>query len=309
MGDFHDTYIDAENRVNEQGTRTQLDFEPYFYPWWKEPQYSLDEEAAIPEKLDKYFKELEANHGIYLTDNQKWWYAKKKKTQRDKMMQEYPSYPEEAFSQPVEGAYFREEMDEVAEDGRILEFPYDKRLPVNTFWDLGLKASDTTCIWFHQRVGIQDWFLDFYEHHGVGLDHYMKVLDDKGYRYGKHYLPHDIRVREIGNSAKRRETVLREGGIGELVIVERTDHKGDAIEMARQKFDTAVFHKTNCDKGIRALRNYRREYDENLKAWRETPLHDWASNPTDAWMTYAQGYKPPSKSKPLAVRRRGISTI
>jgi phage terminase large subunit len=37
----------------------------------------------------------------------------------------------------------------------------------------------------------------------------------------------------------------------------------------------------DCD-GVEALRSYHREWDDNLKCFRETPVHDWSSHTADA---------------------------
>jgi phage terminase large subunit len=49
-----------------------------------------------------------------------------------------------------------------------------------------------------------------------------------------------------------------------------------------------------CQRGIEALRQYRREYDERLKDWRKNPLHDWTSHAADALRTFACGYYEPT---------------
>jgi hypothetical protein len=53
------------------------------------------------------------------------------------MKREYPSTPDEAFEQALEGAYFAHQLAAAAKQGRIGSFPLDVRTPVNTFWDLG----------------------------------------------------------------------------------------------------------------------------------------------------------------------------
>jgi hypothetical protein len=63
---------------------------------------------------------------------------------------------------------------------------------VITAWDLGMK--DLTTIWFAQKIGQEIHFIDFYQSSGKGLDHYARVLQEKGYLYGFHLLPHDIKI-------------------------------------------------------------------------------------------------------------------
>lgn len=211
----------------------------------------------------------------------------------DQYEQEY----ECSFTAAVEGAYFSKEMAEAK--SRILNIPIEPSVPVNTFWDLG--RNDTTVIWFHQRVGLENRFIDYYENNGESLHHYAKVLKDKGYLYGDHYLPHDVVVTELTTNKSRSET-LKESGVNPLVVVHRTSDKLEAIEMARRSIVSCWFDKGRCAEGIRALENYRKEYDEKRKVFRDRPLHDWASNPADAFMQFAQGYQPTTEYKPIEFR-------
>jgi hypothetical protein len=64
-----------------------------------------------------------------------------------------------------------------------------------------------------------------------------------------------------------------------------------------------VFDAEKCAHGIDALRSYRRVWDEKLKAYRDAPLHDWASDPADAFRTFAVG-KPQLRDVSHYERRR-----
>ncbi len=308
-GDFHDTYKASEDRVRDGGPRTKMSYEPFFFPWWEEPGYQIEDRVPIPDRLEKYFRDLDSQHNIVLTDPQKWWYTEKRKSQGTLMMQEYPSVSDEAFNQPVEGAYFASDMIEADEDDRILNFAFDRRVPVNTFWDIGMNETDTTCIWFHQLRGSTNYFIDFHQNHSVGLDEYIRTLVERGYRYGTHFLPHDGQVREWGNNAKKRWESLADAKIGDVTTVKRAQFKNDSIDRARVVYPTCVWHKELCAEGITAIRNYRREWDEKLEVWKNKPRHDWASNPMDAFFTFTDGFEPPRKHKPLKQRSRSIATV
>ena len=79
-------------------------------------------------------------------------------------------------------------------------------LPVSTFWDLGM--NDTTAIWFVQIHGKEVRVIDHYEMSGEGLEHYVAHIMSKPYRYDKHYLPHDVQVRELSSGQSRYEFLL-----------------------------------------------------------------------------------------------------
>lgn len=198
-----------------------------------------------------------------------------------------------SFEAAILGAYYGKEMREATDAGRIGVVPYEPSLPVYTAWDLGI--GDTTAIWFAQFHGAQKRIIDFYEASGVGLDHYVGVLKSKPYVYGPHILPHDARVRELG-SGKSRIEVLNGLGLRDIVIADALT-LDDGIQAVRSFIPSAWFDAEKCKRGIEALRQYQREWDEKAKAFKPRPLHSWASHAADALRYLVIGYRPqPSKS-------------
>ena len=98
-------------------------------------------------------------------------------------------------------------------EGRITDLEINKDVRVHTAWDLGL--SDSTAIWFVRCVGRERRLVDYYEASGVGLNHYVQVLNEKriagGYKYGEHYFPHDIVHREFTSGKSRRDALAGMG--------------------------------------------------------------------------------------------------
>jgi len=185
----------------------------------------------------------------------------------------------------IDGAIYGEQL-KAAKD-RITSIPIESSVPVNTFWDLG--RNDTTAIWFHQRVGLENRFIDFYESRLVGLDHYARILKDKGYLYGEHFLPHDVQVSELSTNRTRKST-LEDLGVTPIQVVPRIKSINEGIEQTRQAFASCWFDKGRCDDGLKALKNYQYHYDEKYQVFRQTPLHNWASNGADAFRQFGQGY-------------------
>ena len=66
----------------------------------------------------------------------------------------------------------------------------------------------------------------------------------------------------------------------------------DGIQQVRSMIPQCWFDQEKCERGIDALRQYRRDWDENGKAWRGRPLHDWTSHAADSFRYLAVGYKP-----------------
>jgi len=210
-----------------------------------------------------------------------------------------------SFEAAIQGAYYATEMKEAMDAGRICAVPYDKSLSVVTAWDLGI--GDSTAIWFAQYAGREIRMIDYYENSGVGLDHYAKVLADKGYHYTRHVLPHDARVKELGSGKSRIET-LANLGIKDVQIAPSLAVE-DGIQAVRSMIGRTWFDAEKCERGIEALRQYRREFDDKLKTWRGRPLHDWTSHGSDAMRYLAIGYSEAGGDwgKPIRRNMKGLA--
>ena len=291
-GHYYELCQQAQRARDAGKDLTPLDFKFHFFPWWEDGRYQMPVDGVVfEEKMVKYFATLEAK-GITLTPEQMAWYIKKHQEQGEDMKQEYPSTPEEAFEVSVEGAYYAAPMQFLRRSGRITEVPWEPTLPVNTFWDLGM--DDSMTIWFHQRHGASNRLIDYYENSGEGMQHYARILKDKGYHYGTHYMPHDISVRELGNDGKSRKEVAESLGIRPIHKVPRPknlDEVLEGIEAVRNFLMTAWIDEVMCAEGIRALDSYRKEWDEKLGTWKKGPLHNWASHASDSMRTGATGFK------------------
>ena len=204
----------------------------------------------------------------------------------------------------ADGAYYAVEMREAKAEGRITNVPYDRAVGVVTAWDLGV--GDSTSIWFAQFVGAEVRLIDYYESSGVGLDHYVALLNSKGYVYESHVLPHDVRVRELGSGKSRLET-LGALGVRPITIAPQL-MVDDGIQSVRSMIPRCWFDAEKCERGVDAMRQYRRDYDDKGMTWRGRPLHDWTSHCADALRYLAVGYKPTSSSwgEPLRRNLKGI---
>jgi hypothetical protein len=157
---------------------------------------------------------------------------------------------------------------------------------VHTSWDLGV--SDSTAIWFIQCVGKERRLIDYYEGSGVGLDHYAKVLEGKNYVWGSHYFPHDVAHKELSSGMSRADT-LRGLGIEPEIVPQAAVL--DGINAVRRMLDSSWIDPDRCERGLEALKQYRREWDDKLKTWKLKPRHDWSSHGADALRTFAMGYE------------------
>jgi len=291
-GDFYALYRSTKAKADSGVALSPLDFKLHFFPWWRDPDYRLEtaaEAETVPAPLQAYFAGLQSDHGIRLDDAQRAWYAKKAEVQGADMKREYPSYPDEAFETALQGAYYAPQIARARTDKRILNIPYEPGIEVNTFWDLGM--DDSTAIWFHQRVGLENRFIHYYENSGEALPHYVGYLRALGYEiWGEHFLPHDVMVRSLGDG-KTRKQILLENGLRPVKVVPRPVSLGDAIEMVRHSLSTCWFDQSGCAAGLNALETYRREWDGKLGVYKSHPRHDAASHGADAFRLFATGYR------------------
>lgn len=192
------------------------------------------------------------------------------------------------FDAAIPGSYYGKLIAKAEAEGRLTTVPYDPRLPVVTAWDLGV--GDSTAIWFIQQTRTSVHAIDYYENSGVGADHYARVLTERGYNYEGHYLPHDADDREWGNNASSRVDTLKTLKIKPVRVLPRAS-VDDGINAARVLLARCYFDAVKCERGIDCLRQYQKRWDDKLKTFANTPLHDWTSHGADAFRYLAQGLK------------------
>ncbi len=98
--------------------------------------------------------------------------------------------------QNLDGAVFAKELRKAQTDGRITAVPYDREIPVDTFWDLGF--FDQTVVWMAQRVAAQWRVLDCLIVKQTELSAIIKTMQRKEFVYGQHFLPHDGKAKKLG---------------------------------------------------------------------------------------------------------------
>lgn len=202
--------------------------------------------------------------------------------------------------QAVDGAIFAAELERAKDERRITRVPIEPAVPVNTYWDLG--RSDQTSIWFIQRVGMEWRVLDYYENNRQAFGHFLQVLDDKAYRYGTHFLPHDASHEHIAADAsveRQMLNALRDNPLlgDDVQVVARIAKKHQAIDIARSIFGQCVFDGETTKDGLSCLRHYAYGIDADTGRVTKEPKHDIHSHGADAFMTFAQAHDIGSKPK------------
>lgn len=192
----------------------------------------------------------------------------------DMIQQEYYT----SFDMGIEGAYYAKYIDRMKREMRVGEVAWECAFKVHTTWDIGVR--DTTTIIFFQTIGQTVRIIDCYENSKHGIEHYADIIGSKPYNYGVHIAPHDIRVKEWGSGITRLEK-SRQLGID--FTIAPMHEVADGIESARSLFSKLWIDEKKCEPLIKALENYRQEYDVKKKVYLPRPLHDWSSHFADGF--------------------------
>jgi len=301
-GDFYDMCRKAEAKEESGEPLSSLDFKFHFSPWFTSDEYRIDDEdVTITAEMAEYFAKVEAETGVKLDAGQRAWYVKKAEQQGDDIKREFPSTAKEAFEQSVKGAYFGTQMTTMRKQGRICRIPI-LDAPVYTTWDLGL--NDSMAIIFWQDVGMERRAVDYYENNGEGFGHYARILRERGYDYARHYMPHDASHRMLNEKATTRQQEAESAGIKPIEVLKRIQTEQDGIEASRTFLPNVYIDEVRCDRLVKCLDNYRKEWDDKRGVFKDHPLHDEFSHGYKSFESAA--IRPvPIKSRPLDLSKLG----
>lgn len=247
--------------------------------WFAEKLSVHDTGALTPEQIAEARAEYRALYGEDMGNAQ--------------FEQEY----EVSFNAAILGAFYGREMAAVRSEGRIDPDLCAVDAPVHRAWDIGVR--DDTSIWWFQVVGGQLFVLDFYTASGAGVDHYAEVVEGRrkehGWQDGTDFVPHDAKVKEWGTGRTRVETMQQHGLRPQVV-----PQAGllDGINALRVTLPRCVFH-DRCEAGISALEQYQREWDDDKKTFKASPLHNWTSHAADAARYMALAWREMVPARPL----------
>lgn len=206
-----------------------------------------------------------------------------------------------SFDAALVGSYYGQHMAICEKEQRIGVVPYNKDYPVYTAWDIGI--ADYMAIWYFQVYDGMVHIIEYNEFENrslIEVCHIVQMKDDlnqldgidpelknmyrkkyahhKDYRYEKHFGPHDIRTREITTKVSRISVARREGIT--FIPLPRTDVM-DGINLVRKMFSRFRFDLEKTVQGVRALKDYQKEWDTVKYCYKDKPLHNWASHGAD----------------------------
>lgn len=296
-GDFYDITMTALGHAQQKKALNERDYRLHFYAWWDAPEYRMSPVGVvITEKDHEYFDQVEAIMGISLDIEQRAWYVATRdadfKNKPERMWQEYPSTPEEAFQVSTEGTYYAKQMADARKQGRITAVPHFPGVPVNTFWDIG--HGDGTAIWLHQHVGARDHFIKFIEGWGEPYSYFVAEMQKTGWVWGRHYLPHDgahVRQGQDYDSQLSPQQMLENLGLRSVEIVDRVEELQHGIQAVRDAFSRCVFDEAGCKEGLIHLEMYRKAWNTRTQCWSDHPLKDIHTEGADSFRQFAQGFE------------------
>ncbi len=182
-----------------------------------------------------------------------------------------------SFDMGVEGSYYLKYLDKMHISGQIGMVPWESAFKVHLAIDIGVRDS-TTIIWF-QCIGATVRIIDCYENSKQGLEHYVNIINSKPYSLGRCFAPHDIAVKEWGTGLTRIEKAKQ---LGITFITAPNLPVEDGIESVRSTFSKIWIDEVKCKPLLKALSNYRQEWDHKRKVYKGQPLHDNNSHFADA---------------------------
>ncbi len=215
---------------------------------------------------------------------------------------EYEQEFECSFDAAITGAFYGKELAQALNEGRICDVPWQPEFKVHTAWDLGRR--DDTAIWFYQRVKSEIHVLDFYAISGADVADLATVIHSKPYVYGKHYLPHDARMKTLASNGRSIAEQLWSLNVRGEIVPDIGVQNG--IQAARAVLPTCWFDEAKCEIGLESLRHYQREWDEDKRCFRESPRHDWTSHAADAFRMLAVAWREEQPTRDWKGPPRGI---
>jgi len=194
------------------------------------------------------------------------------------------------FTMGQSGTFWGEYMDEMDRQGRLGIVSWDPAHPVYTSFDLGIRDLNAI-IWF-QYINNTLFIIESLSDNNKSLEHYIKVVNAKPYKYIKHFAPHDIKVREY-TSGRSRYEIAKQLGL-QFTIIETNGHAfplADSIEVCRTVLPKTYIDRAHNKDLIKALYSYRRVYDEKYATYTNKPVHDTSSHMADSFRYACLGLK------------------
>lgn len=183
-----------------------------------------------------------------------------------------------SFDSAIKGSVYGLELYQARTEERIGVIPHQREYPVFTVWDLGV--GNALAIGFYQRTNGQVRMIDYWQgSHNDGIDVGVSVVNSKGYNYGRHFAPHDMKQREI-STGKTRIDYARDLGLDFRVIANELPIS-EGLQMGKYLFNRLWVDENKCERWLDAMGQYKWQWDEKRSVFEQKPYHDWTSHAAD----------------------------
>lgn len=179
----------------------------------------------------------------------------------------------------VEGAIYAREVAELQQGGRYCRIPHDPMLPVHTVWDLGWNDAMVVGMWQRSPMGLL--LIDSLIVSHTKYSDVVTTLEQRKYRWGRHFLPHDGRHKNPQTGESAEILLGRLLGADKIATVPDVGIEG-GIKAARQAFGRLWIDNATGDnkRVLNALKRYKRAIS-SVTNEPGAPLHDENSHPAD----------------------------
>jgi len=221
---------------------------------------------------------------------------------KEEMRRDYAKDPEAAnhiwlgaYRQAPHGSYYGKLLAIAFAAGRIKPIAHDPMLPVHAAFDLGV--GQNMSVWFSQWApGGDIRVIDYLEGDDdavvEGFAWFVRKMKSLPYTYGNVIFPHDGRVHDIATGKTRQEMME---AFGFRVEICPQIGVAEGIDATKRFLSRAYIDAHNCAPGLKALREYRENWDDDRKV-SMGPLKDWTNHAADAMRMLAVSYEAPKAS-------------
>ncbi len=200
-------------------------------------------------------------------------------------------------------SYYTDLINNARDEQRIAKLPFTTSTPIDVYFDLW--RNDATSVWFKQN----DWhffnFLSYYEDHWKYIDDYFNYIDnlilEKKWQLGFIYLPHDSKQKRIDSKNSTYEIACTRYWNHKVKYITQTNSTIEDINKTRQILPRCRFDTDWCQQWLRCLENYKKDYDDKKKIFRDYPRHDWASHWADSFRYFAVSHEEVQDTEPIEI--------
>lgn len=268
-----------------------------FFPWYVIPSRRLacPNPSLIRPEVRAYFAKALEGTGDSLDDAQIYWYQE---AALDVYHHEtqfiYPTNIHECWNANIEGAIWSTALAMAKAAGRVGEVPHRPDLEVDTFWDLGA-PENSPCVYVqhdHEQRRIIDSDTEI---QGGEVADRVRLLKEKGYRYGTHYLPHDAGQRQKNGKTyfSEFEAELRAQGVsGRVVQLRQTGNRWLGINHFTGLMKKSVWiDEKKCAFVLESIAAYRRKPDPTKEGrFLDDIVADWSNHCSDCVRYISEAY-------------------